>query len=704
MRFMLRLITDINWVLKIKKACLYQAELLFLVLPSFIFFAGWLSPVYAIISCTLLFVSVVSAYKMIGKRTKGYIELSVMQFGALVAGASIIVFLSGIGGFNTQMYDFDLRNAMFRDLIELEWPVVYEQNLSGLCYYIGYYLPAVLIAKLAGFLGAEDAAWAVGNLALTIYSIVSLILILLFVMDSFKITWKNLAITVGVFVCFGGLAIIGYKLGTLLGLNTGGQLDGQQIEHYARDFVVSNGNYLMLANVFNQVIPAWGGLCLFLKLRKEYALYGIMAFSLALTAPLPCVGLVLLMIFGLLENGITDKKIKLQFLLSPSNILSCILVCIIFLYYKGNSSAEVYFKDILGRYSIFEVICFTIGISILNYGCYLVGLGKYREDFVLKLGAITLPVFYFVTIGGGLDFSMRTIVPFNFFVMIKVIECLVDKDINHKVYLAVLLTISAMAPFLNLSNQLIAAKGHPNHRRDNLYTLRDKNVFDYPLYNQYAKGVTGDIFFQHLCGIDTKPEHPIIHYINHDDVIIKDVILTRDLTDEFEAILPDDSIKKLNTISKSDIETYGSVRKLLLEDYEIHPLTQQNMTKEPLDITIEWENLRTSYKKSETIHADLLIRNNSSQVIVPGSNAEGGITRGINIWTIEKDGKDLQEQLAYRPINCYIYPDDIAKIFMSFKMPDEEGHYKIQIHFYEVQQNVSQYLEKQIVEYEFDIH
>ena len=37
-------------------------------------------------------------------------------------------------------------------------------------------------------------------------------------------------------------------------------------------------------------------------------------------------------------------------------------------------------------------------------------------------------------------------------------------------------------------------------------------------------------------------------------------------------------------------------------------------------------------------------------------------------------------------------------------MPDEEGHYKIQIHFYEVQQNVSQYLEKQIVEYEFDIH
>ena len=128
------------------------------------------------------------------------------------------------------------------------------------------------------------------------------------------------------------------------------------------------------------------------------------------------------------------------------------------------------------------------------------------------------------------------------------------------------------------------------------------------------------------------------------------------------------------------------------------------MTKEPLDITIEWENLRTSYKKSETIHADLLIRNNSSQVIVPGSNAEGGITRGINIWTIEKDGKDLQEQLAYRPINCYIYPDDIAKIFMSFKMPDEEGHYKIQIHFYEVQQNVSQYLEKQIVEYEFDIH
>ena len=97
------------------------------------------------------------------------------------------VFLSGIGGFAYQNDDFWARNAIYRDLINYDWPVIYDLSLEpdyvvnllgtdkvAFSYYYIFWLPIALISK------TFNLSWSESNLLLYFYVVLGLLLVLYF--------------------------------------------------------------------------------------------------------------------------------------------------------------------------------------------------------------------------------------------------------------------------------------------------------------------------------------------------------------------------------------------------------------------------------------------------------------------------------------------------------------------------------------------
>lgn len=148
-------------------------SVLYLLLPYVLFAATWLKPWVA----AVVFVAVAWALRnVLLTTTQKLPRLSLPSRHPRVAWAAIAailllwVFFSGVGGFTAQTEDYHKHNAVFNDLSEKPWPVVYE-NGQGLTYYIGYYLPTAAFAKFVGPEAADyfQFAWLAAGVALVFY-------------------------------------------------------------------------------------------------------------------------------------------------------------------------------------------------------------------------------------------------------------------------------------------------------------------------------------------------------------------------------------------------------------------------------------------------------------------------------------------------------------------------------------------------------
>ena len=67
-------------------------------------------------------------------------------------------YLSGVGDFRPQQFDYFKHNLIFNNLVRFDWPVRYADD-TYLCYYLAYYLPPALLAKWIG--GVSMVHWYV---------------------------------------------------------------------------------------------------------------------------------------------------------------------------------------------------------------------------------------------------------------------------------------------------------------------------------------------------------------------------------------------------------------------------------------------------------------------------------------------------------------------------------------------------------------
>lgn len=248
-----------------------RAALLYLAIPVIIFLFNW-------------YIAIVAAPLSIG------ILYCIFHFPivhstpytkkVLIASAVVIlawVYLSGIGGYMFQNSDHPYRNAVLRDMVNCEWPVVYKEpegHASMLCYYFAYWIPAALVGKVLGLAWAQHFLymWTVAGVFLFIRVLSSLkgrhvIMLLLFL------------------IFFGGLDLLPFILRNPTGFRPWSHMEWWVGWQYS-------SLTTCLFWVYNQALPAWICTALATNLKTTLAQKAFIVALLFAYSPFPFIGIV----------------------------------------------------------------------------------------------------------------------------------------------------------------------------------------------------------------------------------------------------------------------------------------------------------------------------------------------------------------------------------------------------------------------------
>lgn len=127
--------------LRININSLKIASVIYLALPYFIFFLGWLKlPIGIILSIVLL----IGLYIFAKNQPKNiFSQAPLFQLICCILVVLLWVLFSGAGGFGYQNHDYYKHNSLLKDLTIQHWPVSYnlEAGQKYLSHYLAYYLP-----------------------------------------------------------------------------------------------------------------------------------------------------------------------------------------------------------------------------------------------------------------------------------------------------------------------------------------------------------------------------------------------------------------------------------------------------------------------------------------------------------------------------------------------------------------------------------
>ena len=241
-----------------------------------------------------------------------------------------------MGGNFYQSNDYHWRNAIFRDLINFDWPVYYENIDASLCYYIGHWIIPAIVAK-PFLLISSNVAWQIGNIALLLWSSFGVLLAMLWLIYLLQIKkGKYVLFAVAAFLLFSGMDFVGADFFNRKVIAV------KHLEWWTPGVQFSS-MITQLFWVFNQTIVPWIITLMFLKEEspKNYLALGLLCLPYG---PLPFCGIVFLFIgkgTELFVNAIKKKKISCFFkeIFSLQNILALFLIFPIYLLYYSNNSA-----------------------------------------------------------------------------------------------------------------------------------------------------------------------------------------------------------------------------------------------------------------------------------------------------------------------------------------------------------------------------
>ena len=143
---------------------------IYMLLPLLCFIAlylhSWLGGIFLVILFGFSVVNIRIKFKRIKKTRRrkkvlrihfevpksNYILQIPIRYLVIFAIVAVIwSFLGGQGNLYYQSPDWGCRNAIYRDIIYREWPVVYPDYNKALVYYIGYWLPAASVTVQISF-------------------------------------------------------------------------------------------------------------------------------------------------------------------------------------------------------------------------------------------------------------------------------------------------------------------------------------------------------------------------------------------------------------------------------------------------------------------------------------------------------------------------------------------------------------------------
>ncbi|NLI55114.1 MAG: hypothetical protein GX417_12470 [Clostridiales bacterium] len=423
---------------------------LYLCIPVVIFLLGWVKLILSIpISLAILY----SAIRAIQQEEFFQTNLFENKKKLLVIFAILTVFvvLSGVGGFAWQnRWDHMYRNAVFRDLVQYNWPIVnfdFEEPRT-LCYYLGFWLPSALVGKAFGL---QAGYWFQ-----FVWALIGVFLAFLLISEFLKkLSYK----TVLFFIFFSGLDILPFLLyqikfgeaATILPR----LLLGEHLELTLYKFN-SSCNTTLLFWLYNQAVPFWVGFMM--VLREKTNRNRLFTWTLLLLyAPFPALALVPLLVYQFFQGrrfrGEQSAARFRQFLretITFENFTGLLIGLVIALYFASNASAGKLHIIALNRDTVIQ---FSLFISTEFIVFLLFVFRSSKRDPILWILFFTMICFSFIQMGDSFDFAWRTCIPAAFYLMLLVIKWTDTFSLKaqwKKILFIVAILLGCITPFMEI--------------------------------------------------------------------------------------------------------------------------------------------------------------------------------------------------------------------------------------------------------------
>ncbi len=466
-------------------------SLLFLEVPFFLFLCYWSNLYIGCIAGMLIFILHFYQWK---KSSNESLQIKLSFIVLILFICLLWVFWSGIGGYFFQSSDHGARNAIYHDLLNFKWPVIYE-NGRYLNYYFGYWLIPAFITKTLKNLFLVDL-WIVGEFILYIYTVIYVFIIILQVIRRNIITKKNIIIALICLIFFSGLDICGllvklilkgefHFINEIINWWNFNESIFNHIEWWANRWQYSS-NTTQLFWVFNQALPAWLSTLIILNRNdlKQDLYIGVLTLFLA---PFPACGLILISVGKILINRNNFKR-QVTSVISKENFISILFFIFISIFYLGNSRIEtgaeenlfsiikfhnLELKDyiLLFLHLLFEVLLFFPIIKNSEYK---------TQGYICLTYLLILP---FINFRGSYDFQMRSSIPELFFIMLVLIDQLTNFK-NHskkiKKLVGIVVILGAITPLVEFTRgvkyiHLYGKISNPDNSVKSFYNINDKN-------------------------------------------------------------------------------------------------------------------------------------------------------------------------------------------------------------------------------------
>lgn len=392
---------------------LKRISYLYLTLPILLFLIGWLNRFAAAIVILLTLIAVFKCWTAISPDPGIFHKKKDVILGVIIIG--IWLYLSGVGGYAFQNNDYHSRNAVFRDLINYSWPVVYQfpESIAVqfripssllLSYYFGFWLPAALVGKLFG--------WLMANLFLFGWAYFGLVLAVFILAEKMRISFSR---TVLLLIFFSGMDFLGAGLFQQSLHYRYPELwpPVQHLEWWAGTLQYSSFT-TDLYWTFNQFIPALLIASLFIDSQERTPtlfLFGLCFFY----APFPAIGLIPFMGVIILRNisssishrsNIGVLKTLKEYFLGIPGLAGIALAGISAVFFSTNLAGQVKTLGLNAPIPEYILFLFLEGLLV-----WLLLLPNFRQELNWYAAAATLIFLPMIGIGGGWDFMMRASEP-----------------------------------------------------------------------------------------------------------------------------------------------------------------------------------------------------------------------------------------------------------------------------------------------------
>jgi len=447
---------------------IFRISFLYLLVPFLVFCLGFLR-IYISICITLVILWLIIKNWRHGSQASQNISLSKRALWFAIFAVLLWVALSGIGGFAFQNTDFHIRNAIFHDLINYTWPVKYFTNPADpsiaytLTYYIGFWLPAALVGKIAG--------WQTANVALYVWAVLGVLLTLFLLASRIKLSPVKIAL---VLIFFSGMDALGTLLMMIAVPGTRNTLwpPIYHLEWWLPGFDFQYSSFTtQLFWIFNQAVPVW--LCMALLFISRERKNILLVWSLCcFFAPLPALGMFPYVVLKIPNNLVDAENINarskiqsirdfffrlfqdIRALLSVENIVGGGLVLgITLLYFLSNvqsSNSSTSASQIQGAGWIVYVI-FLVFEGLLIWGILVT---RYKTNLNWYLAGGLFIIIPLINIGSARDFGMRASIPTLFMLMLWSAETLSLSGLRVRAGLILLLCVGAITPLYEINRSV----------------------------------------------------------------------------------------------------------------------------------------------------------------------------------------------------------------------------------------------------------